>query len=179
MLRSGWLMRNVADSGPELRMRASGGLADRVGGGRRLREGLRPRYSPRLGFPRRSWKSPPTGLLPENAWQSEERGMGRRPRVGSFVRGTGEGRTGPLDDPVRTSTAVAQRQFGPRPGGRTSSTRAAAVGDSCLPEQGHFPVIDPPCADRGIPRSVRVNDSAVVPEEPLDQGPFEPFGVQK
>jgi hypothetical protein len=106
--------------------------------------------------------------------------MGRGPRVGSFVRGgIGEGRTGPPGDPVRTSTAVAQRQFGPRLGGRTSSTKAAAVRDSWLPDQGHFSVIDPPCADRGIARNVRVNDSAVVPEEPLDQGPFEPFGVQK
>ena len=70
--------------------------------------------------------------------------MGRRPHVGSFVRGPAKGELSPPDDPVRISTAVAQRQFGPRLGGRRSSTRAAAVRDSCLPEQGHFPVIDPP-----------------------------------
>jgi hypothetical protein len=56
--------------------------------------GLRPRYSPRLGFPRRRWKGPRAERLPQNAWQSEERGMRRGPQAGSFASGTGEGRTG-------------------------------------------------------------------------------------
>ena len=42
--------------------------------------GLRPRYSPRLGCLRRRWKSPPAGLWPQNAGQSEERGMGCGPQ---------------------------------------------------------------------------------------------------
>ena len=39
-------------------VRPNRGLADGIGGGRRARCGLRLRYSPRLGFPRRRWKSP-------------------------------------------------------------------------------------------------------------------------
>ena len=56
---------------------------------------------------------------------------------------------------------------------------AAALRDRFLPEQGDFPLLHPPCAGRGIPGSVRVNDSAVVPEGPLDQGRSELLGVQK
>lgn len=135
--------------------------------------GLRPRCSPRLGFPRRRWKRPRAGLLPQNAWQSEERGMGCGPQADRFASGTGEGRTGIPGDPLRTLTTVARRQFGPRLGGQKISRMAAGLRDRWLLEQGDFPLLAPPGAGRRIPGSVRVNDSAVVAERLMAQGQFE------
>jgi hypothetical protein len=100
-------------------------------------------------------------------------------RSAASPAGRAKGELGSPGDPVRVSTAVRQRQFGPGPGGRRSSRRVAALGDRVLPRQGSFPLVDLPDAGRGISRVVRGNGSAVVAEGPLDQGPSERLGVQK
>jgi hypothetical protein len=105
--------------------------------------------------------------------------MGFSPQVGSFASGTGEGRTGFPRRSGHTSTTVAQRQFGLRLGGQKISRMAAGLRDIFLLEQGDFPLLDPPCAGRSIPGSVRVSDSAVVAERPIDQSQSEQLGVQK
>jgi len=160
-------------------MRASGSLADREDWGRRLRSGAASAVLAATRIPKAEMEEPPGGHLPQNAWQSEERGRDAARTSAASPAGLAKDALGSPGDPVRTSTAVAQRQFGPRLGGRKISRMAAGLFDRFLLEQGDFPLVDPPCAGRGIPRSVRVNDSGVVPEGPLDQGQSEPFGVQK
>jgi hypothetical protein len=172
--------RDIAEPGLELRVRADGCFADRAGWGRRPRSRATSAVLATTRVPKAEMEGPTCGALATERWVERGAREGTRPACRQLrPRGRAKGELGSPDDPIRTSTAVAQRQLGPRLGGRKSSTMAAAVGDRCLPGQGHFPVVDPPCAGRGIPRSVRVNDSAVVAEGPLDQGPFEPFGVQK
>ena len=100
-------------------------------------------------------------------------------RSATSPAGRAKGELGSPGDPVRVATTVSQRQFGPRPGGRKISRMAAALCDRFLPKQGSFPLADPPGAGRGLPQGVRVSDSAVVAEGPLDEGQSEPLGVQK
>jgi len=173
-------VRDVAEPEPELRMRPDGCLADRLGRGRRVR-------SRAVSTVLATTRIPQAEMGRAHRRGSGHRTLGRARSEGwdaartsaASPAGGAKGELGSPGDPVRVSTAVSQRQFEPRPGGRKSSRMAAVLRDRFLPKQGSFPLVDPPGAGRGIPRGVRVSDSAVVAEGPLDQGQSELLGVQK
>jgi len=112
----------------------SGRLAMRIEWGRRPRFGLRPRCSSRLEFPGRSWKSPRLGRLPENAWQSEGRGLRRsvRPSAAS-QREIAKGELGPQAIPSAECTTTAGVIPGRCLTGEKASEAAEMLSDRFLP----------------------------------------------
>jgi hypothetical protein len=109
----------------------------KMGWGRRVRCGPCPRCSPRLDFPRRRWKSPSWGLLPQNAWQSEGRGLGHsvRPPTTPHERGA-KGELGPPTDPLPQCNRRGGRRTGPKPDGPRISAKAETLSDRLLPTSG-------------------------------------------
>jgi len=134
----------------------------KAGEGRCARCGLRLRYLPRLGFPRRRWKSPPLGLLPQNAWQSEEQGLRRISRPPTTSQRELR-RANWAPSPIlsagapRRSDAEQIRYLA----GRRISAKAESRCDKFLLDQGCFLILRPAFGCSGG-RKLSALDSATV-----------------